>query len=47
MVPVTLRCRPEVIEYFKGTGEGWQTRINDALQEYIQRHRSHQDLNGG
>lgn len=47
MVPITLRCRPEVVEYFKATGEGWQTRMNDALQEYIQRHRRRQDLTGG
>lgn len=44
MVPVTLRCRPEVVEYFKGTGDGWQTRMNDALQEYIQRHRRRQQV---
>ena len=44
MVAITLRCRPEVVEYFKGTGDGWQTRMNDALQEYIQRHRRRQQV---
>jgi uncharacterized protein (DUF4415 family) len=28
---VTLRLDPDVINAFKATGEGWQTRINDTL----------------
>jgi len=39
-VSVTVRYSPEVIEYFKATGEGWQTRMNEALREYVERHRS-------
>ena len=39
-VPVTVRYSPEVVAYFKATGEGWQTRMNDALQEYVERHRA-------
>lgn len=39
-VPVTVRYSPEVIEYFKATGEGWQTRMNIALQEYVEQHRA-------
>lgn len=39
-VPVTVRYSPEVVEYFKGTGEGWQTRMNDALREYVRQHRA-------
>lgn len=39
-VPVTVRYSPEVVEYFKATGEGWQTRMNDALREYVARHRA-------
>lgn len=38
-VPVTVRYSPEVVEYFKATGEGWQTRMNDALREYVEQHR--------
>lgn len=30
---LTLRIDPDVIEYFKSTGEGWQTRINEALRK--------------
>lgn len=34
-VQVTLRLDPAVIAHFKATGEGWQTRINDALAKAI------------
>ena len=39
-VAVTVRHSPEVVEYFRGTGEGWQTRMNDALRAYVKRHRA-------
>ncbi|MDD5249996.1 MAG: BrnA antitoxin family protein [Rhodocyclaceae bacterium] len=39
-VAVTIRYSPEVVEYFRGTGEGWQTRMNDALRAYVKRHRA-------
>ena len=29
---VSLRLDPEVIEKFKATGKGWQSRINDVLK---------------
>jgi uncharacterized protein (DUF4415 family) len=32
---VTLRLAPRVIRYFKGTGEGWQTRLNETLEQYV------------
>src|SRR3982751_280512 len=34
---VTLRLAPRVIRYFKETGEGWQTRLNETLEEYVVR----------
>lgn len=34
-VQVTLRLDPAVIAHFKAAGEGWQTRINDALSKAI------------
>lgn len=37
-VAVTVRYSPEVVDYFKATGEGWQTRMNDALREYVEQH---------
>ncbi len=35
----TLRLDPEVIEFFKRNGRGWQTRLNDALKEYVLAHK--------
>jgi uncharacterized protein (DUF4415 family) len=29
---VSLRLDPDVIEKFKATGKGWQSRINDVLK---------------
>jgi uncharacterized protein (DUF4415 family) len=34
----TLRLDDDVIEYFRSTGRGWQTRINDALKEWVSQH---------
>jgi uncharacterized protein (DUF4415 family) len=34
-LPVTVRYSPEVIAYFKSTGQGWQTRMNEALSEWV------------
>ncbi|PZM07591.1 BrnA antitoxin family protein [Rhizobium tubonense] len=30
---VTLRIDPEVIYFFKASGDGWQGRINEALRK--------------
>lgn len=32
---VSVRYSPEVLQYFKATGSGWQTRMNDALLEWV------------
>ncbi len=32
-VSTTLRLDPDIIEYFRAGGPGWQTRINDALRK--------------
>jgi uncharacterized protein (DUF4415 family) len=32
---VSLRLSPEVIEHFRATGPGWQTRIDEALRKKI------------
>jgi len=29
---IKLRLDPDVLEYFRSGGPGWQTRINDALR---------------
>jgi uncharacterized protein (DUF4415 family) len=30
---VSLRLSPSVLDYFKATGPGWQTRIDDVLKK--------------
>ena len=35
----TLRLDMEVLEYFRASGKGWQTRINDALKDWVQTHK--------
>jgi uncharacterized protein (DUF4415 family) len=32
---VSVRYSPEVLEYFKATGAGWQTRMNEALLQWV------------
>lgn len=34
-VLLSVRYSPEVVDYFKGTGEGWQTRMDEALKEWV------------
>ena len=34
---ISLRLSPEVVEHFKATGPGWQTRIDGALRESIKK----------
>lgn len=38
--PLSLRLSDDVVEFFKSTGKGWQTRINEALREYVKEHHS-------
>ncbi|MDO8455519.1 MAG: BrnA antitoxin family protein [Burkholderiaceae bacterium] len=35
---VTLRLDVEVVEKFRASGEGWQTRINEALKSWVRTH---------
>ncbi len=35
---VSVRYSPEVIAYFKSTGEGWQSRMDGVLRKYVTRH---------
>ena len=30
---ISLRLDPDVLAFFRATGPGWQTRINDALRK--------------
>ena len=37
-VQVTLRLDMDVVQKFKASGAGWQTRMNDALKSWSKRH---------
>ena len=37
---VSLRLSPEVIEHFKATGDGWQSRIDETLRKVVKRKAS-------
>ena len=39
-VRVGIRLSSEVIDHFKASGDGWQTRIDAALRQYIAEHPS-------
>ena len=32
---VSVRYSPEVLSYFRSTGDGWQGRMDGVLQEYV------------
>jgi uncharacterized protein (DUF4415 family) len=34
---VSVRYSPEVLAYFKSTGEGWQSRMDGVLRQYVTR----------
>jgi uncharacterized protein (DUF4415 family) len=34
---VSVRYSPEVLAYFKSTGEGWQSRMDGVLRQYVSR----------
>lgn len=38
-IATSLRLDRDLVEAFKGTGDGWQTRLNDALREWAKDHR--------
>jgi len=37
---LSVRYSPEVVAYFKSTGEGWQSRMDEALREYVAQHHA-------
>jgi uncharacterized protein (DUF4415 family) len=34
---VSIRYSPEVVAWFKSTGDGWQSRIDGVLRKYVER----------
>lgn len=35
---ITIRLSPDVVGAFRATGDGWQTRMDVALREWLQSH---------
>jgi uncharacterized protein (DUF4415 family) len=38
-VSLTVRYDADIIDAFKASGEGWQTRMNDALRDWLKDHQ--------
>jgi uncharacterized protein (DUF4415 family) len=41
---VKLRLSPDVLDYFRGTGKGWQTRINETLERHVNRAKKRESV---
>jgi uncharacterized protein (DUF4415 family) len=37
-VKVTMRYDADIVDTFRSTGEGWQTRMNEALRTFLLEH---------
>lgn len=37
-IPVSVPFSPEVLDYFRATGADWQTRMDEALLDWIKAH---------
>ena len=35
---ITIRLSPDVVQPFRATGDGWQTRIDAALRDWLKKH---------
>jgi len=35
---LTIRLSSEIVDFFKAQGKGWQTKLNDVLQKYVDSH---------
>jgi uncharacterized protein (DUF4415 family) len=35
---ITIRLSPEVVETFRASGAGWQTRVDAALKDWLKTH---------
>jgi len=38
-VPTTIRFDPDVLAALKATGAGWQTRVNEAMRDWVNTHK--------
>lgn len=39
-VPTTIRFDADVLAALKASGKGWQTRVNDAMRDWLKSHSS-------
>lgn len=39
-ISVTIRYDQDIIDAFRKTGDGWQTRMNAALREWLHEHEA-------
>lgn len=37
---VSIRYDADILAAFRADGPGWQTRMNDALREWLKKHRA-------
>jgi uncharacterized protein (DUF4415 family) len=37
--PLSLRLDADIVDWFQRQGQGYQTRMNAALREYVERHK--------
>jgi uncharacterized protein (DUF4415 family) len=35
---ITIRLSPDVVQRFRATGQGWQTRVDAALRDWLASH---------
>jgi uncharacterized protein (DUF4415 family) len=36
---ITIRLSREVVEQFRATGDGWQTRVDAVLRDWLENHK--------
>jgi len=39
-VPTTIRFDADLLDALKASGKGWQTRVNDAVRDWLKTHSS-------
>lgn len=44
---ISVRYSPEVVSYFRSTGDGWQARMDGVLQEYVAKQSSRRTKRAG
>ncbi len=38
-ISISIRVSPEVAEYFRAAGKGWQGRMDNVLKDYVADHK--------